>query len=282
MVLSNGFNDMNSPGVLAVVATQDNTQVTVNSRPISQPVPASARFTGRHHAVRAQQRRRAATGHQKTTSPTMAAHTATAPKKPVRTPMATTNCNPGTTYDLTGSMITASQPVRYGRPQLHICSLQLLGMRSSGRNDVPLQTWGKHFMVGLTHPVRPSTNETNVIRILSGDNDVQVTFNPAVQNPATLNAGEYIEFLATPGQHFKVNAQAPLWWANSRWARTTGQIPTTKWATQRLAGGAGGAVPLGVHILHASVDDCELRQRDCQDPADTMEFITLDGMALHG
>ncbi len=282
MVLNRIGQDLNSPGVLAVVATQDNTQVTVNSKAYFAAGPSVGALTpggSMQYALNKGDVLQLVTRNDLTYDgcPTGAGAQKTGPDA-----NGVYYCNPGNDYDLTGSLITASQPVAVWAG--HNCTFVPYNYWACDHLEemmFPLQTWGKHFLVGLTHPVRSGTTETNVIRILSGDNGVQVTFNPAVQNPATLNAGEYIEFLAQPGQHFEVNATGPIMVGKF----TVGQNYWTD-SFDEMGDPAFGLVvpveqyrseytfstPPSITVNYVNVI--------AKIPADTMEFITLDGVAL--
>ncbi|MDZ4064322.1 MAG: IgGFc-binding protein, partial [Coriobacteriia bacterium] len=207
----NGFSytDSNSPGSATVVATINNTTITMNSSTyITTNTSMNALTPGgtMQYSLNQGDVLQLVTKNDLT-------YTAcpTGPGSATATDTNADYCNPGNAYDLTGTMITASNPVAVWAG--HSCTFIPYNFWACDHLEemmFPLQTWGKHFMVGLTRPVRPSTTETNVIRILSGENGVQVSFNPAVQNSATLNAGEYIEFMPTPGTHFEVNATGPI------------------------------------------------------------------------
>ncbi|MBU1245258.1 IgGFc-binding protein [Myxococcota bacterium] len=71
----------------------------------------------------------------------------------------------------------------------------------------PLETWGKHFFVAMTHPVQDGTDETNMVRILSGEDAVTVTFTPSsVSAPVTLDKGGFVELMPPPGTDFEVTS----------------------------------------------------------------------------
>ncbi|MBU1239999.1 IgGFc-binding protein, partial [Myxococcota bacterium] len=75
----------------------------------------------------------------------------------------------------------------------------------------PLETWGSHFFVGLTHPVEELTSETNVVRILSGaTQSISVTIEPSIHGTITLEPGEYFEFLPPQGNHLEITATGPI------------------------------------------------------------------------
>jgi hypothetical protein len=77
---------------------------------------------------------------------------------------------------------------------------------------MPLETWGKEFIVGRTAPQNDTSHspEPNVIRILSGDDANVITFNPAqaLGPSVTLNQGEWREFEAT--DNFRVTGEKAI------------------------------------------------------------------------
>ncbi len=206
-----GFSyiDSNSPGSVTVVATQDNTQITVQSRAYTAAGPsvgALAPGGSMQYALNRGDVLQLVTQNNLTYG-----SCPTGPGSGTSTDSNADYCNPGNAYDLTGSMITANNPVAVWAG--HSCTFIPYNKWACDHLEemmFPLQTWGKRFLVGLTHPVRPSTNESNIIRILSGENNVQVTFNPSVHANTTLNSGDYIEFMPSPGQHFEVVATGPI------------------------------------------------------------------------
>jgi len=64
--------------------------------------------------------------------------------------------------------------------------------------------------VGLTKPYREGSLKTNIIRILAGDDDVEISFEPPVHDATTLQKGEYFEFIAPVETHFKISSTGPV------------------------------------------------------------------------
>jgi len=278
----NGFSytNSNSPGSVTVVATADNTQVTVNSSAYvagGTSVGAMTPGGSNQFSLNKGDVLQLVTKNDLTYEACP-----TGPGSSTATDSNADYCNPGKAYDLTGSMITSNNPVAVWAG--HSCVFIPYNFWACDHLEemmFPLQTWGKHFMVGLTNPVRPATNETNLIRVLSGENGVQVSFNPAVENPATLNAGEYIEFMPPPGTHFEVNATGPIMIGKF----TTGQNYWTS-SFDEMGDPAFGLVvpveqyrseytfttPPSITVSYVNVIS--------RIPADTMEFITIDGQAI--
>jgi len=192
-------------------------------------------------------------------------------------------CNPGNQYDLTGSTITSTNPVAVWAG--HDCTFIPYNYWACDHLEemmFPLQTWGKHFLVGLTHPVETGTTESNMIRILAGDDGVQVSFNPStVANSATLNAGEYVEFMPTPGTHFEINATGPImvgkfmvgqnYWTESYDAMGDPAfglvVPVEQYRSEYSF-----STPPSITVNYVNVI--------AEIPADTMDYIMLDGVAI--
>ena len=282
MTLGNGFSDSNSPGVLAVVATADNTQVTVNSKAYfaaGSGVGALTPGGTMQYALNKGDVLQLVSVNNLSTSscPTGPGSATSGPDD-----YGYYYCNPGNAYDLTGSMITATNPVAVWAG--HNCTFIPYNYWACDHLEemmFPLQTWGKHFLVGLTHPVEAGTTETNVIRILAGENGVQVSFNPAIENPATLQAGEYVEFMPAPGTHFEINATGPIMVGKF----TVGQ---NYWTDSQEASGDpafGLVVPVEQYRSEYSFSTPPSMTVNyvnvvAEIPADTMDYIMLDGVAI--
>ncbi|MFH2007247.1 MAG: IgGFc-binding protein [bacterium] len=119
-------------------------------------------------------------------------------------------CDMGHQYDLTGTIIESTAPVAVFSG--HVCDFVPFNYWACDHLEeqmIPLETWGKNFVVGRTEPQAEAgyPDEPNVIRIVSGANNNAIRFNPAqptVGSGTTLNKGEWVEFLST--QHFHVDA----------------------------------------------------------------------------
>lgn len=115
-------------------------------------------------------------------------------------------CNPGEAYDLTGTEIDADGPVQVISG--HDCAYVPFDVPACDHLEealFPLQTWGKQVIV--TRP-RTLDGEQHVFRVVSGDDDNLVTFDPAVREPVTLQRGEYVEMQTD--QHVAVNGKKRL------------------------------------------------------------------------
>ncbi|MBU1536640.1 IgGFc-binding protein, partial [Myxococcota bacterium] len=123
----------------------------------------------------------------------------------------TSYCDPGKNYDLTGTEVTANNPVAVWAG--HACDFIPFNSYACDHLEemmFPLETWGKEFHVGLTQKVEAGSDETNIIRVLSGNDNVSITFTPSVENAVTLNRGQFIEFLAPADQHFSIVADGAI------------------------------------------------------------------------
>ena len=100
-------------------------------------------------------------------------------------------CEVGAAFDLTGSEVHAT-----GRVSVvsgHNCSNVPFDRFACDHLEevmLPLETWGRDYIVSITEPV---LDEPNVIRVLSGADDNTISFQPDIHAEVTLDRGEYIE-----------------------------------------------------------------------------------------
>jgi len=120
-------------------------------------------------------------------------------------------CDQGVAYDLTGTLVETDKPVAVYSG--HLCSFVPFDTWACDHLEemmLPLETWGKDFVVGRTEPQEADPgdpDEPNVIRIVSGADSNVIRFTPdqpTVGGQTTLNKGQWVEFLATTDFH--VNA----------------------------------------------------------------------------
>jgi len=113
-------------------------------------------------------------------------------------------CDMGSNYDLTGTVVSSTAPVAVLGG--HNCSFVPYSTWACDHLEetmLPLETWGKEFVVGRTKPQNDPTfttdPEPNVIRVMSGADGNNITFNPpqSLGASVTLQKGEWREFLAT-------------------------------------------------------------------------------------
>ncbi|MFO0680786.1 MAG: IgGFc-binding protein [Sandaracinus sp.] len=117
-------------------------------------------------------------------------------------------CAVGDDYDLTGSLVRTTSG-RVSMVSGHNCAFVPANRWACDHLEegmFPLETWGMSAFVTVTQPLR---GEPNLIRILSGDDGNQLTFDPpGVQAPMTLNRGQYAEFEAS--QSFRVTGTGSI------------------------------------------------------------------------
>jgi hypothetical protein len=101
--------------------------------------------------------------------------------------------------DLTGTRIEADRPVAVFAG--HVCTFMPFDEWACDHLEemmFPVETWGtRAVMSAPAWPGRPDPEPApTLIRVLSQADDNYVTFTPAVQEPVTLDAGEFVEFMA--------------------------------------------------------------------------------------
>ncbi|MCC6874868.1 MAG: IgGFc-binding protein [Sandaracinaceae bacterium] len=112
-----------------------------------------------------------------------------------------TYCDQPPEYDLTGTEIRADGRVMVmGGHECAFVPHYRWACDHLEETIYPLEAWGREFVVAATQPLR---SEPNLVRILSGRDNNNITFDPAsVHGPVTLNRGQYLEFEAS--QDFRV------------------------------------------------------------------------------
>lgn len=121
-------------------------------------------------------------------------------------------CNLGGAYDLTGTQVRSAGKVEVFAG--HNCGFVPSNRWACDHLEeamFPLETWGKDFVVSLSRPGDSAElrNKPNVIRIVSGADGNNITFDPSsTVRGATLNAGEMMEFEAT--SDFRVTGSGPM------------------------------------------------------------------------
>ncbi len=109
--------------------------------------------------------------------------------------------------DLTGTHIVASQPVIvFGG---HECGNVPLGTNYCDHLEqqlLPVSAWGTHFIADAFKPRNDA--QKDVWRVVAGKDGTKVTLLPPVAGPATLQAGEWIEFQSSVS--FELSSTAPV------------------------------------------------------------------------
>ena len=104
-------------------------------------------------------------------------------------------CDLGPDYDLTGTRIRAT-----GRVSVmagHRCAFVPYYRYACDHLEesmFPLETWGHEVLVGVTKQLK---QEPNVVRVVAAVDGTTVQFEPSLQAPVSLDAGEYFEFETT-------------------------------------------------------------------------------------
>ncbi|MCC7537771.1 MAG: IgGFc-binding protein, partial [Deltaproteobacteria bacterium] len=100
-------------------------------------------------------------------------------------------CDTGRDYDLTGTEIQAT-----GRVSVisgHGCAFVPFNRWACDHLEeaiFPLEAWGKDVLLSTTQPIR---GEPNLVRVISGHDGNNVTFDPPVMAPRTMNRGDIVE-----------------------------------------------------------------------------------------
>jgi len=127
-------------------------------------------------------------------------------------------CYAGAAYDFTGTMVTADAPVAvWGAHNAAYVPFNRGQADHLEEMVPPLESWGTHFLVGQTLQVVADSEETNIVRVVAGDNGVEVTATPEVigiggglDTHTFVSAGDWIEFTIQPGEDFELSATGPV------------------------------------------------------------------------
>ena len=119
-------------------------------------------------------------------------------------------CNMGPEYDLTGTVIESTAPVAVFSG--HVCAFVPYNYWACDHLEeqmFPSEAWGSDYIVGRTEPQGPEDPEPNVVKIVSREDDNDITFDPPdVHEDVTLASGEYLEF--STGTNFRVTGTKPF------------------------------------------------------------------------
>ncbi|MBU1244608.1 IgGFc-binding protein [Myxococcota bacterium] len=176
-------DDSTSPGVVTIVATEDNTSVLVQTRsyvaggtgvPALSPGGSNSFAMNRGDQLQLFSR-----------SDLSAGSCPSGPGSASSSDGSNEYCNPGNAYDLTGMMVTSSAPIAvWGGHNCTFIPYNSWACDHLEEQMFPLETWGKRFMVGLTRQITPGNSESNMIRILAADNNTNISFNPRLRRGA--------------------------------------------------------------------------------------------------
>lgn len=191
------------PGYFAVVGTENNTSVTVNYTANTQgggSVGAETPGSSQTYTLNAGEVLQVVSGIPTSCTGTQSSDDCNGQGG------SCSYCDMGDAYDLTGTVISSDKKVAVFSG--HVCDFVPYNYWACDHLEeqmLPLETWGKEFIVGRTEPQHASgyPEEPNVIRIVSGDDGNQITFNPPQALGATinLNQGDWVEFEATEDFH---------------------------------------------------------------------------------
>ncbi len=195
---------LSSPGFIAIVATEDNTQVHVDATGKvrgGSGVTAMNAGTGQDFVLNAGDVLQLLS--QTPPNPTNTAACATQPN-------GAKLCPAVAGYDLTGSHITASAPVQVigGHDCANVPST-VAACDHVEESLFPVTTWGNSVLVAPPQSVSGAATgngkaDVQLIRVISGTAGNQLTFDPAVPTlgTPTLAAGGFIDLpLANQGYH---------------------------------------------------------------------------------
>ena len=225
------ISQKHSPGFVTIVATQDNTTVTV------QPTAYTASGDGVDALTPGELRTFSL--NRRDVLQLVSAQDITAAQCPTSEEGAETTtdqryvyCNPGPKWDLTGTRIIADKTIAVFSG--HNCAFIPFSKWACDHLEealFPQETWGKHFVVGFTQQIEISSAETNLVRVVAAEDDTHVTFTPSfIATSRTLSAGEWLEVMPSPQQHFIVEASRPIQVAKF-------MVSQNQWTTQQDAMG---------------------------------------------
>ncbi len=176
------------PGFFAVVATAGGTtQVTVTSSAYTEAGSQVAAMKPKQTQVFALSKGQVLQ---------VVSEGATAPCKNMSSDGLGDYCDLGPAYDLTGTHVTADQPiVVFGG---HACSFVPYNKYACDHLEEqlpPVDTWGQTILAVQTKP--QTVGEPNYWRVISGSDANLVEFEPSKTHAAVaLSAGEFVEFMA--------------------------------------------------------------------------------------
>ena len=107
--------------------------------------------------------------------------------------------------DLTGTVVTADKDIAVFGGHEAAVSSDVCCADHLEQQMFPVATWGKTYVAAKSFA---RGAEKDYWRVLASENGTQVTFNPLVQQPRTMNRGESFEFATTAD--FVINADKPI------------------------------------------------------------------------
>ncbi len=209
-IMYRDFIDADQPTILAVVGTEDNTQVRLRLRGATaaggglaaqSPGAETTVILNKHEVLQLASRPHGASTEEY--------------RETVHEPDFMTKITRFQTFteyresDLTGSIIDSDKPVAvYAGAECRFVPFNEWACDHLEQQLFPFQNWGSAFVGTIAEP--PPEGDPSVgdlWRIVAAVDGTQVTFQPAVHGSVTLGAGDWIEFQTH--QHFHVSSQGP-------------------------------------------------------------------------
>lgn len=202
-----GFSQwVNLPGFTTITATADGTTVTVNSTAYTkagngvQALSPGGQATFQMNEGDVLQLIAADPPDQETPQPG---------KPCVDTPSLVIACPTGPQYDLTGSRVTSNKPISVLGG--HDCTFMPYSNYACDHLEesmFPVETLGQDLIVTAPQAVagidsNPGQPDNMFVRVLSAADANDITFDPPVHAPVTLNAGQWVE-VGPVSQDFRV------------------------------------------------------------------------------
>ncbi|MEZ4371226.1 MAG: IgGFc-binding protein [Polyangiaceae bacterium] len=192
------WND--APGFLAVTATEDGTQVTVNSAAYVRSGTGVSALTPGQQGSYSMNRGDVLI----LSSGTMPAQATPQPNRPCGTELVgvgqeATLCPSPKEYDLTGSRITSNKPISViGGHDCTFVPYSRFACDHLEESMFPTETLGQDLVVTAPQSVaaiqsNPGQPDNMFVRVMSAADGNTIDFEPAVNGSVTLNAGEWIE-----------------------------------------------------------------------------------------
>jgi hypothetical protein len=204
-----GIQWINLPGSTMITATEDATKVTVISSAYTKPGNGVTAMSP---------------GSQSTfdlnagdvlaliTADPPDAETSLPGKPCITQPNGLTACPTGPEYDLTGTRVSSDKPISVIGG--HDCTFMPYSNYACDHLEesmFPVETLGKDLIVTAPHSVaaidtNPGQPDFMFVRVLSATDANEITFDPPVNPPVTLNSGQWLE-IGPVSQDFRVLAK---------------------------------------------------------------------------
>lgn len=200
---------VNSPGFVSITATEDGTQVTVDSTSHVRSGPSVAAMSAGQKGT---YNLNAGDVLQLVSGSPANGPTPTATQQCIEDFLqGITYCPTAPSYDLTGSHITATKPVSViGGHDCTFVPFSNFACDHLEESLFPVETLGKDLIV--TAPIsvasigqKPGSPDNMFVRVLSAADSNEISFDPPVHAPVTLGAGKWLE-IGPVKQDFRVKA----------------------------------------------------------------------------